>query len=54
METAQQDHGIMKPTLEDKNKAIVLEAFDTLFSRRDYAAAKRSHPCGSDIRKRPQ
>jgi predicted SnoaL-like aldol condensation-catalyzing enzyme len=31
----------MKPTLEDKNKAIVLEAFDTLFNRRDYAAAEK-------------
>jgi predicted SnoaL-like aldol condensation-catalyzing enzyme len=31
----------MKPTLENKNKAIVLEAFDTLFNRRDYAAAEK-------------
>src|ERR1043166_6868700 len=31
----------MKPTLEDKIKAIVLEAFDTLFNRRDYAAAEK-------------
>jgi len=31
----------MKPTLENKNKAIVLEAFDTLFKRRDYAAAEK-------------
>jgi predicted SnoaL-like aldol condensation-catalyzing enzyme len=28
-------------TLEDKNKAIVREAFDTLFNKRDYAAAER-------------
>jgi len=30
-------------TMEEslKNKAIVLEAFDTLFNRRDYAAAER-------------
>ena len=31
----------MKPTMENKNKAIVLEAFDTLFNRRDYAAAEK-------------
>src|SRR6266436_2296482 len=31
----------MKPTLENDNKAIVLEAFDTLFNRRDYAAAEK-------------
>ncbi len=28
-------------TLESKNKALVLEAFDTLFNQRDYAAAER-------------
>jgi predicted SnoaL-like aldol condensation-catalyzing enzyme len=26
---------------EDRNKAFVLEAFDTLFNQRDYAAAQR-------------
>jgi predicted SnoaL-like aldol condensation-catalyzing enzyme len=26
---------------ESKNKALVLEAFDTLFNKRDYAAAER-------------
>lgn len=31
----------MERTRENKNKAIVLEAFDTLFNRRDYAAAER-------------
>jgi predicted SnoaL-like aldol condensation-catalyzing enzyme len=31
----------MSRSLEDTNKAIVLEAFDTLFNRRDYAAAER-------------
>jgi len=30
----------MNPTLEDKNKSIVLEAFDILFNRRDYATAE--------------
>ncbi len=28
-------------TLSDRNKMIVLEAFDALFNRRDYAAAER-------------
>jgi predicted SnoaL-like aldol condensation-catalyzing enzyme len=28
-------------TVEDRNKAIVREAFDALFNRRDYAAAER-------------
>ena len=27
--------------IESKNKALVLEAFDTLFNKRDYAAAER-------------
>jgi|SRR6516165_207085 predicted SnoaL-like aldol condensation-catalyzing enzyme len=31
----------MSTTLEDKNKATVLEAFDTLFNKRDYAAAEK-------------
>jgi hypothetical protein len=29
----------MSQTAEGKNKALVLKAFDTLFNRRDYAAA---------------
>jgi predicted SnoaL-like aldol condensation-catalyzing enzyme len=28
-------------TIESKNKAVVLEAFDTLFNRRDYETAQR-------------
>jgi predicted SnoaL-like aldol condensation-catalyzing enzyme len=32
---------IMSETIEEKNKALVLEAFDTLFNRRDYAAAEK-------------
>jgi predicted SnoaL-like aldol condensation-catalyzing enzyme len=28
-------------TIESKNKALVLEAFDTLFNKRDYVAAER-------------
>ena len=30
----------MEESLKNKNKAIVLEAFNTLFNRRDYAAAE--------------
>jgi predicted SnoaL-like aldol condensation-catalyzing enzyme len=38
-----QGANIMKTdqTVESKNKALVLEAFDTLFNKRDYAAAER-------------
>jgi predicted SnoaL-like aldol condensation-catalyzing enzyme len=31
----------MSETLEAENKALVLKAFDTLFNRRDYAAAEK-------------
>jgi predicted SnoaL-like aldol condensation-catalyzing enzyme len=31
----------MSQTAPDENKALVLEAFDTLFNRRDYDAAER-------------
>jgi len=31
----------MSESTVEKNKAIVLEAFDTLFNKRDYAAAER-------------
>jgi predicted SnoaL-like aldol condensation-catalyzing enzyme len=31
----------MARELEEKNKALVLRAFETLFNRRDYAAAER-------------
>jgi len=31
----------MSRTKEEKNKALVLEAFDTLFNNRDYLAAER-------------
>src|ERR1700693_1170616 len=30
----------MSPTKQEKNKALVLTAFDTLFNKRDYAAAE--------------
>jgi hypothetical protein len=31
----------MGALIQDKNKAVVLEAFDTLFNKRDYVAAER-------------
>jgi predicted SnoaL-like aldol condensation-catalyzing enzyme len=31
----------MNPTKQETNKALVLEAFDTLFNKRDYAVAER-------------
>jgi predicted SnoaL-like aldol condensation-catalyzing enzyme len=30
----------MTPAIEEKNKALVLEAFETLFNKRDYAVAE--------------
>jgi predicted SnoaL-like aldol condensation-catalyzing enzyme len=32
---------VVSEKIESKNKALVLEAFDTLFNKRDYAAAER-------------
>jgi predicted SnoaL-like aldol condensation-catalyzing enzyme len=31
----------MTETVEEANRRLVLEAFDTLFNKRDYAAAER-------------
>ena len=31
----------MNQTVQEKNKALVLDAFDTLFNKRDYAAAEK-------------
>ena len=31
----------MSETIQEKNKALVLDAFDTLFNRRDYTAAEK-------------
>ena len=31
----------MSQTIEEKNKALVLDAFDTLFNKRDYEAAEK-------------
>jgi predicted SnoaL-like aldol condensation-catalyzing enzyme len=36
----------MIQTIEEKNKPLVIEAFDTLFDKRDYAAAERCWPIG--------
>jgi hypothetical protein len=30
---------IMSQTIQEKNKALLLDAFDTLFNKRDYVAA---------------
>jgi predicted SnoaL-like aldol condensation-catalyzing enzyme len=32
---------IMSETIQEKNKTLVLDAFDTLFNKRDYAAAEK-------------
>jgi len=32
---------IMSETIQEKNKALVLDAFDALFNKRDYAAAEK-------------
>ncbi|MFE2971764.1 hypothetical protein ACFXKC_50975 [Streptomyces sp. NPDC059340] len=37
---SQRQKALMR-TVEDRNKAIVREAFDALFNKRDYAAAER-------------
>jgi predicted SnoaL-like aldol condensation-catalyzing enzyme len=34
----------MENSIQEQNKAIVLEAFGTLFNRRDYRAAERYWP----------
>jgi predicted SnoaL-like aldol condensation-catalyzing enzyme len=38
---AKQLRNVMNQTIESKNKALVLKAFDTLFNKRDYAAAAK-------------
>jgi predicted SnoaL-like aldol condensation-catalyzing enzyme len=32
---------VMNQTMQERNKALVLDAFDTLFNKRDYEAAER-------------
>jgi hypothetical protein len=48
----------MSRTTQENYKALVLEAFDTLFNRRDYAAAERYwsqlHPTQRPHRARPR
>ena len=40
----------MDRTVESKNKALVVEAFDTLFNKHDYAAAEKfGHRTTSNI-----
>lgn len=41
MDSTRRKGKTMKKTAEEKNKKLVLEAFDTLFNKRDYAAAAR-------------
>jgi predicted SnoaL-like aldol condensation-catalyzing enzyme len=41
MDSIRRKGNTMKKTAEEKNKKLVLEAFDTLFNKRDYAAAER-------------
>src|SRR5271156_4066117 len=41
MDSTRHKGNTMKKTAEEKNKKLVLEAFDTLFNKRDYAAAER-------------
>jgi predicted SnoaL-like aldol condensation-catalyzing enzyme len=40
-ETKKQERKTMSDSNAEKSKAIVLEAFDTLFNKRDYTAAER-------------
>ena len=35
------DQIIMSETVQEKNKALVLDAFDMLFNKKDYAAAEK-------------
>jgi Uncharacterized protein conserved in bacteria len=35
------DNTTMSDTIQEKNKALVLDAFDTLFNKKDYAAAEK-------------
>jgi hypothetical protein len=39
----------MTTTLPEQNKALVLEAFDTLFNKRDYTAAERFWSCAGHV-----
>ena len=41
MRSRSDEEMIMSQTIEEKNKALVLDAFETLFNKRDYAAAEK-------------
>src|ERR1035438_4257215 len=41
MESTRRKENSMKQTAAENNKKLVLEAFDTLFNKRDYAAAEK-------------
>ena len=41
MKSRSDEEIIMNQTTQEKNKALVLDAFDTLFNKRDYAAAEK-------------
>jgi predicted SnoaL-like aldol condensation-catalyzing enzyme len=41
MDSTRRKGNTMKKTAEEKNKKLVLEAFDTLFNKRDYVAAEK-------------
>jgi predicted SnoaL-like aldol condensation-catalyzing enzyme len=41
MKSQSDEEIIMSRTIQDKNKALVLDAFETLFNKRDYAAAEK-------------
>src|ERR1700759_4215086 len=36
-----EEENVMSQTMQERNKALVLEVFDTLFNKRDYEAAER-------------
>src|SRR3989442_11947746 len=40
-ESRDDEESVMSQTIQERNKALVLEAFDTLFNKRDYVAAER-------------
>ena len=50
----------MSQTKQERNKALILEAFETLFNKRDYGAAERYwsptyiHPAQRAHRSRPR
>jgi hypothetical protein len=33
----------MNQTIQERNKALVLDAFETLFNKRDYSAAEKNN-----------